>query len=172
MNFDDELHQEETETGSDDLLSADHLRLPDSASVLVRLHAVRAWLQRRTEETQIEIGEAALALQEAAMEEQAGTRLRRREYQIRMERIQQQQKQMQEAQQHLEAFEEARALLEENIAHTTSSERSLVEYYLSLDNIMQERLEAGEDTSTPWFSALSEVQHRIEQVGMPNEGDE
>ncbi len=66
------------EIGSDELLSDDNLRLPESANVLVRLHAVQAWLSRRREEAAIEVGEAALALQEAIQENAQETRVRRR----------------------------------------------------------------------------------------------
>ena len=37
----------EEETGSDELLADDNLRLPERANVLVRVHAVRAWLDVR-----------------------------------------------------------------------------------------------------------------------------
>ncbi len=63
MNFEDESFDDTTEKGSDELLSDDNLRLPENANVLVRLHAIRAWLTRRQQETTIEMGENALALQ-------------------------------------------------------------------------------------------------------------
>ncbi len=44
MDSDKDMPEDSTQIGSDELLSEDNLRLPDSASVLVRLHAVRAWL--------------------------------------------------------------------------------------------------------------------------------
>ena len=84
MDIDDETSNEATEIGSDELLSNDNLRLPESASLLVRIHAVRAWLTRRYQETTLEVGEAALALQDMMLQEPAGvreTRLRRRERQ-------------------------------------------------------------------------------------------
>ena len=51
-------HEPDDETGSDELLSDENLRLPEGANILVRLHAVRAWLSRRRDETSIEVGEA------------------------------------------------------------------------------------------------------------------
>ena len=64
MNFDDHTPEEVTEVGSDELLSDDDLRLPEEANPLVRLHAVRAWLTRRQKMANLEIGEAALKLQQ------------------------------------------------------------------------------------------------------------
>jgi septal ring factor EnvC (AmiA/AmiB activator) len=168
MDFDDDLPEEmESETGSDELLSDDNLRLPDSASPLVRLHAVRSWLARRRKETTIEIGESALALQAAQQEAMSQmNRLRRREQQELSERIQQTQRAFQDAQQHLEAFEEATSMLEDCLNHTTSSERALVEYYLSIDALLQQE---EIDTSSIQHQILSEVLHRVEQVGAPHE---
>ncbi|HET8850977.1 MAG TPA: hypothetical protein VFN02_00480, partial [Ktedonobacteraceae bacterium] len=79
MNSDDHIPEESIETGSDELLSEDDLRLPESASVLVRLHAVRAWLARRHHEATVEVGEAALKLQQAMALEFQEARPRRRE---------------------------------------------------------------------------------------------
>ena len=168
MDFDDDLPEEmESETGSDELLSDDNLRLPDSASPLVRLHAVRSWLARRRKETTIEIGEAALAVQDMQQEAMSQiNRLRRREQQALNERIQQTQRAFQDAQQRLEAFEEATSMLEDCLTHTTSSERALVEYYLSLDTLLQQE---GAGASSIQYQTLSEVQHRVEQVGAPHE---
>jgi hypothetical protein len=166
MNTDDELPDEATETGSDELLSDDNLRLPESASPLVRLHAIRAWLARRQKETTLEIGEAALTLQHRLQQE---PRLRRRERQNYAEQIQHTQQMLSEAQQHLSAYEEAQSLLEECITHTTSGERVLVEYYLMLDEKAQNRVQAGESEHSPWLQAFSEVQHRVEHVGVPYE---
>src|SRR5438067_3883763 len=106
MDIDDETPDSSVEIGSDELLSDDNLRLPESASILVRIHAVRAWLTRRYAETSIEVGEAALALQEMMMlQELQGTRLRRRERQSQqLSHIQQV---LAEAQQRLSAYEEA-----------------------------------------------------------------
>ena len=169
MNTDDELPDEPTETGSDELLSDDNLRLPESASPLVRLHALRAWLARRQKETTLEIGEAALTLQHILQQELQEPRLRRRERQNNAEQVQQTQQMLTEAQQHLSAYEEAQALLDECIAHTTTGERVLVEYYLTLEEIVQNRVQAGESEHSPWLQALTEVQHRVERVGVPYE---
>lgn len=169
MDIDDEddASNEATETGSDELLSDENLRLPESANILVRLHAVRAWLARRHEEAGIEVGEAALALQEIMQEEPGDTRMRRREQQLQRERLQQVQQSLNEAQQRVSAYEEAQSLLEECIAHT-SGERVLVEYYLTLEDLVQ-ATQTSQPESLPRLSALADVQHRIEQVGAPNE---
>jgi len=144
----------------------------DSANILVRLHAVRAWLFRRHDEATMEVGEAALALQEAMQEEAVETRPRRRTHQI--EAVQQQfqraQKALAESQQRLSAYEEAQSILEDCIAHT-SGERVLVEYYLTLEDLVmqsQEKMDQTQDRS-PWLDALSDVLHRIEHVGTPDE---
>lgn len=170
MDIDDEddTSNETTEIGSDELLSDENLRLPESANILVRLHAVRAWLARRHDEAAIEVGEAALALQEIMQDEPPDTRMRRREQQLQRERLEQVQQSLTEAQQRLSAYEEAQSLLEECIAHTTSGERVLVEYYLTLEDLVQAS-RTSQSESSPWLSALADVQHRIEQVGTPNE---
>ncbi len=170
MNDDEEMFGEATEAGSDELLSADNLRLPDSANALVRLHALRAWLTRRQVETNIEVGEAALALQEAFQEPQEETRLQRRERQKQggIQRVQRTQQALEDAQQRLSMYEEAQALLEECVTHTTSGERVLVEYYLMLEDLMQSNVEA-QDPSQQRIIALADVQHRVEHVGAPNE---
>src|SRR5437588_11618338 len=88
MDIDDETSDVPVEIGSDELLSDDNLRLPESASILVRIHALRAWLTRRYEETSIEVGEAALALQEVMMmQELQEIRPRRRERQSQQEHL-------------------------------------------------------------------------------------
>ncbi|MBV9230847.1 MAG: hypothetical protein JOZ18_16175 [Chloroflexi bacterium] len=166
MDSDDERSEEIDETGSDELLSDDNLRLPDGANALVRLHAVRAWLARRRKETTIEIGEAALALQEVMQEESTETRLRRRERQLLAERQTQTQATLQQAQQRLSAYEEAEALLEECVSHTTSGERVLVEYYLTLDELIQRHTQGAKDAS--WQTAMDDVQHRVEHVTTPS----
>jgi len=168
---DDEFPDESAEIGSDELLSDDNLRLPESANTLVRLHAVRAWLTRREVETSMEIGEAALALQQAFEEPPQETRLHRRERRNQgdsMQRIQHTQQALAEAQQRLSTYEEAQALLEECVTHTTSGERVLVEYYLTLEDLMQSSVEAQEP-SRQRIKALADVQHRVERVGAPNE---
>lgn len=168
MDFEDELSDNETETGSDELLSADNLRLPDSANVLVRLHAIRAWLTRRQKETAIEIGESALTLQATMQEGDQSLHLRRREREALAERVQRAQEALQAAQLRLETYEEAETLLEDCITHTTSGERVLVEYYLMLEELMS-NTSTQEGTAAPRLRALADVQHRIEHVGAPNE---
>jgi hypothetical protein len=159
------------EMGSDELLSDENLRLPESANILVRLHAVRAWLSRRYDEATIEVGEAALGLQEVMQEDAVETRPRRRRQQIlEAQRFQRAQQGLAEAQQRLSAYEEAQSILEDCVAHT-SGERVLVEYYLTLEELVlrsQEHTDQTEDRS-PWFYALSDVLHRIEHIGTPNE---
>src|SRR5438874_5111259 len=82
IDDEDEASNEAAETGSDELLSDENLRLPESANILVRLHAVRAWLSRRHDEATMEVGEAALALHEAMQENPVETRPRRRMHQM------------------------------------------------------------------------------------------
>src|SRR5215467_11561036 len=67
--FSDDHKPSDDEIGSDELLSDENLRLPESANILARLHAVRAWLSRRHDEASIEVGEAAMALQELMQEQ-------------------------------------------------------------------------------------------------------
>ena len=159
------------EMGSDELLSDDNLRLPESANILVRLHAVQAWLSRRYDEATIEVGEAVLALQEVMQENPVETRPRRRIHQIlEAQRFQRLQQALAEAQQRLSAYEEAQSILEDCVAHT-SGERVLVEYYLTLEELVlrsQERTDQTEDRS-PWLEAMSDVLHRVEHVGTPDE---
>ena len=81
---DNDISEETTETGSDELLSDDNLHLPEGANPLVRLHAVRAWLRRRQKMTNIETGEAALELQQLQQDESGTIRLRRRELQAEL----------------------------------------------------------------------------------------
>ncbi|MGH2481757.1 MAG: hypothetical protein ACRDHW_19060 [Ktedonobacteraceae bacterium] len=167
MDFDDETSDSPPEVGSDELLSDDNLRLPGSANILVRIHAVQAWLNRRQQETRIERGETALALQESMQEELHGAKLRRRERQLIEERKYALQDALAENQQRLNAYEEAQALLEENVTHT-NGERTLVEYYLALAELIQ----GNEDEQSPRMQALASVQHRVEHVGAPNEEDD
>jgi hypothetical protein len=159
------------EMGSDELLSDENLRLPESANILVRLHAVQAWLSRRYDEAVIEVGEAALGLQEVMQEDAVETRPRRRRQQMEeAQRFQRAQHVLAEAQQRLSAYEEAQSILEDCVAHT-SGERVLVEYYLTLEELVlqsQERTDKTEDRS-PWLDALSDVLHRVEHVGTPDE---
>jgi hypothetical protein len=163
---DDEISGLPEEIGSDELLSDDNLRLPESANILVRLHAVRAWLAHRRDEAIIAVGEAALDLQQAMISEPQEARLRRRERQGQEESIFRAQQALVAAQQRLQAYEEAQALLEDCVAHA-SGQRILVEYYLTLEELVQNELH-GPDRA-PWLRAMADVQHRIERVGAPNE---
>ena len=86
--FSDGHEPSDDEIGSDELLSDENLRLPEGANILARLHAVRAWLSRRHDEAAIEVGEAALALQEMMQEEAVETRPRRRAFQIEARQLQ------------------------------------------------------------------------------------
>jgi len=178
MDFDGEYNQDEAETGSDELLSDDNLRLPDSANPLVRLHAIRAWLARRQKETGLHIGTLALDLQQLQQEYQGwseapdkGKPLRRRELQARQDRIQSVQDRFQSAQQLLDVYEDAERLLEDCVNHTTVSERLLVEYYLMMEQLVEEATEECAGEQTVRVAALSDVLQRIEQVGAPHEGD-
>ncbi len=170
--FSDNLNSNDEEIGSDELLSDENLRLPEGANIRVRLHAVRAWLTRRCDEARIEVGEAALALQEMMQEQVVETRPRRRmpqadTVQARLERTQ---KALAESQERLSAYDEAQSILEDCVAHT-SGERVLVEYYLTLEELVLERQEqAGEsEDRSPWLDAMSDVLHRIEHVGISDE---
>jgi hypothetical protein len=169
MDIDDDNSQEETETGSDELLSNDNLRLPDSANPLVRLHAMRAWLTRRQKETHLEMGTIALDLQQFQQEGQPEAKLRRRELQARQDRSQALQERFQSTRQLLSVYEEAESLLEDCVNHTTVSERLLVEYYLTIEALAQEAVQEHSGEQSPRLVALSDVLHRIEQVGAPHE---
>ena len=168
---DDDASDLSEEVGSDELLSNDNLRLPESANILVRLHAVRAWLARRREEAIIEVGDAALEFQQASAPGPQVTRLSRRERGGHEARLLDTQRVLAAAQQRLQAYEDAQALLEDCIAHTTSGERVLVEYYLTLEELVQDSMRTSEEERTPWLRALADVQHRIERVGAPNEDE-
>ena len=169
--FADDHGSNDEELGSDELLSDENLRLPESANILVRLHAVRAWLSRRHDEATIEVGEAALALQELMQADVTETRPRRRIDQTQeMQRFQRLQQWLEEAQQRVSAYEEAQSILEDCVAHT-SGERVLVEYYLTLEELVlqsQEHMELARQRS-PWLNALSDVLRRVEHVGTPDE---
>ncbi|GCE06313.1 hypothetical protein [Dictyobacter aurantiacus] len=168
MDFDEELSQQPEEIGSDELLSDDNLRLPEDANPLVRLHAVRAWLKRREDETHVDMGKAALTIQE--LQSNAGSEpMRRRAYQEQMERLQSAQHAFQSAQESLATYEEAESMLEECVNHTTVGERLLVEYYLEIDNLIQNSLEESNQQQTPRIEALFEVQSRVEHVGATHE---
>lgn len=160
------------ELGSDELLSDENLRLPASSNILVRLHAVRAWLSRRCDEATIEVGEAALTLQEMMQEQAVETRPRRRMHRIEavQEQFQRAQKALTESQQRLSAYEEAQSILEDCVAHT-SGERVLVEYYLTLEELVLQSQVQGDQAEdpSPWLDAMSDVLHRIEHVGTQDE---
>jgi len=172
VDINDDIPDTSDEIGSDELLSDDSLRLPESANILVRTHAVRAWLTRRCQQTTLEIGEAALVLQQAMMaQEPQGARLRRRERQSQEEQLHHIQKELTDAQQRLAAYEEAQTLLEDCIAHT-SGERVLVEYYLALEDLVQSATAKGEANQyqqVPRLHALADVQHHVEHVGASGE---
>ncbi|HAG99018.1 MAG TPA: hypothetical protein DCL75_09220 [Ktedonobacter sp.] len=168
MDYDNEISNISLEIGSDELLSDDNLRLPESANILVRTHAVQAWLARRQEEHTLEVGEAALALQQVMTQEPQATRLRRRQRETLQLQIDKQQQRLAETQQRLEGYLEAQALLEDCITHT-SGERVLVEYYLALEDLVHNIIHDSE--AKPRLQALFDVQHRIEHVGAPNEED-
>jgi len=168
-NDEDDISPTE-ETGSDELLAADDLRLPASANVLVRLHALRAWLNRRYDETELEIGTAALDLQEAMRTGESDVRPRRRFAQsTAFALVQLAQRNLSTAQQRLSAYDEARVLLEDCVVHTTTGERLLVEYYLALEELIQA---AEASAASPWQEAMQNVLHRVEQVGVPGEEEE
>jgi hypothetical protein len=159
---------DDEEIDSDELLSRDNLRLPESANILVRLHALRAWLARRHHEATIAVGEAALSLQQVMQEDIQETgirRLHRRRHEAETgQQLQRAQQTLAAAQQRLVAYEEAQSILEDYVAHT-SGERLLVEYYLALEELLlQNQVHPGEHS--PWSDALAEVLHRIEHVGI------
>jgi hypothetical protein len=100
------------------------------------------------------------------------TRPRRRSHQADtiQERFQHAQQTLAESQQRLSAYEEAQSILEDCVAHT-NGERVLVEYYLTLEELelqSQEQVDRSEDRS-PWLDAMSDVLHRIEHVGTPED---
>jgi hypothetical protein len=169
--FSDDHNSDDDEIGSDELLSNDNLRLPESANMLVRLHAVRAWLSRRHDEATIEVGEAALTLQELMQGDAVETGPRRRMHLAEeAQQFQRAQKALAAAQQRLSAYEEAQSILEDCVAHT-SGERVLVEYYLTLEELLLQNNQQPEQAKehSPWLDALSDVLRRIEHVGTPDE---
>jgi len=171
MAFDDNTSEEVTEAGSDELLSDDNLRLPEGANPLVRLHALRAWLTRRQKVTNIEIGEAALELQQLQQDESGTVRVRRRELQARQGQMEYLQQRFQQAQQRLATYKQAETLLEECVDHTTVGERLLVEYYLTLEELVQDSLQTGESEFSARMQVLFDVQHRVERVSVSEEDE-
>lgn len=170
MDFDDEFINDAEETGSDELLSDDNLRLPEGANPMVRLHAVRAWLKRRQREIKLAMGNTALELQ-ASQQSGSSAPLRRRAYQEQMEGLQRLQTSFQRDQERLNAYEEAEAELEDCVNHTTVGERLLVEYYLQLDMIIQTELQEHAQHETLRIETLLGVQHRVERVTATYEED-
>nr|BBH94935.1 hypothetical protein KTA_31340 [Thermogemmatispora argillosa] len=182
MDFPDELEEEQDqepeERGSDELLASDELRLPEGASFLVRLHAVRAWLARRREEARLAVGEAALQLQELARTQEGCSRLRRRELEQQARLLQQAREELENANRRLQAYDEAATLLEEVVDHI-SGQRVLVEYYLTLSELIER--EAGAASSpaereriidhSPRLQTLQAVLQRVERVSLPAEDD-
>jgi len=170
MNYDsdDEFPSSTEEIGSDELLADDDLRLPSDANILVRLHAMRAWLNRHYKEAGLKVGNAALNLQEVARASEGLTRSRRRA--VESEALMQQaQRELVATQRRQIGYDEARSLLEDYVAHTTIGDRLLVEYYLALE----ERLQAPDSpTDTPWIEAMQDALHRVEQIGTPGEEEE
>jgi hypothetical protein len=171
MNYDSDNNDNFSsaeEIGSDELLAADNLRLPADANILVRLHAMRAWLNRRHDESGLAVGSAALHLQDVARATEQLTRSRRRGSE-REALIQKAQRNLVAAQRRQNAYTEAHELLEDCVAHTTISDRLLVEYYL----VLEEQLQAPDSpTDTPWIEAMQDVMYRVEQLGTPDEGEE
>jgi len=83
--------------------------------------------------------------------------------------VQRAQLSLSQAQQRQSAYDEARALLEDCVTHTTASERLLVEYYLSLEEMIQA---ADSPDGSPWLEVMLDVMQRVEQVGTPGEEEE
>ncbi len=162
-NNDEEFSAEEI--GSDELLSADELSLPASANILVRLHALRSWLSRRYVETQQEVGMAALDVQEVSRDAADSQRPRRRHEQSNV-LLQRAQHHLLQAQQRLSAYDEAQILLENCVAHTTAGERLLVEFYLSLEELVAA---SASSTASSWSEVMATVLQHVEQLAMPGE---
>ncbi len=165
--YEDDFSEDEpyNENGSDELLSSDELRLPEGANILVRLHAARAWLTRRQRETTLDIGTAALHLQELQTTDTG--HLRRREREAQAQKVEQAQHEFERHQQRLGAYEEAQSLLEECIDHV-NGDRVLVEYYLQLEGLIHTRQEEKMTTSA-WLEATVDVLQRIEHVSASSE---
>ncbi|WP_069801392.1 hypothetical protein [Thermogemmatispora onikobensis] len=178
MHSPDEYEEQEQERGSDELLASDELRLPEGASFLVRLHAVRAWLARRQEEARLAAGEAALRLQEQALAQERESRLRRRQLEQQARLQEQARQELEGANRRLQAYAEAAALLEETIDHT-SGQRVLVEYYLTLSELLEHEVDSARSPQeresliacSPRLQALQEVLQRVEQVSVSTEDD-
>ena len=182
MPWDDDENMQsadEANTGSDELLADDNLRLPESASILVRIHAVRAWLARRLREVEEEIGEEALEMQLAMREAEEFSITRPRRRGSVNERLQRAQQALSVVQEKLRGYEEAQKLFEECVDHVTAGGRVLVEYYLMLDNLLLDLRTRAEQSvqdeqgvmnhAPTYLGAIADVQHRIEYVVTPEE---
>ncbi|MBX5451091.1 hypothetical protein [Thermogemmatispora sp.] len=174
----EEPGQDQEERGSDELLASDELRLPEGASFLVRLHAVRAWLARRREEAKLAVGEAALQLQELTRMQEELPRLRRRELEQQARLLQQARAELENANGRLQAYDEAATLLEETVDHT-AGQRVLIEYYLALSELIDRETEAAGSAAereriinrSPRLQTLQEVLQRLERVSLPADDD-
>lgn len=173
MFSEDDFETTAHETGSDDLLAEDDLRLPEGANILVRVHAVRAWLTRRKRDADLAIGQVALALQMLMQDEPESSRPRRRRVQLDdpYTRVIELQQELQAAQVRLQAYTEAEELFEDYLTHNTSSnDRILVEYYLAIENLCFEQAQAPQETEDSQAirqKAFEEVLHRLERVTAP-----
>jgi len=163
--FENENFAEEDVSGSDDLLAADDLHLPEGANTLVRLHALRAWLEHRCTASELEIGTAVLALQ-TTMHDPGTHRRPRRQWEEANQSLLRAQVALSQAQLRQSAYHTARTLLEACVTHTTTAQRLLVEYYLSLEELAEAGSEAADP---PWQAAIQDVLHRVEQIGSPAE---
>ena len=130
-----------------------------------------AWLTRRQKVTNLEIGEAALELQHLQQDEPGTARVRRRGLQARQGQMQSLQQRFQQAQQRLATYEQAETLLEECVDDTTVGERLLVEYYLTLEELVQDSLQAGESESSARMQVLFDVQQRVERMSISEEDE-
>lgn len=172
MFSEDDFETTAHETGSDDLLSEDGLRLPEGANILVRVHAVRAWLTRRKQDADLAIGQVALALQMLMQDEPESSRPRRRRVQQTdpYTRVLELQQELQAAQDRLQAYTEAEELFEDYLTHNTSSDRVLVEYYLAIENLCFEQTQAPQEAEGNQVirqQIFEEVLHRLERVTAP-----
>ena len=54
-------------------------------------------------------------------------------------------------------------------SHTTSGERVLVEYYLTLEELVENAIQGNDAEHLPRLQAVKDVQHRVEHVGSASE---
>lgn len=165
INDEDDEYMTEVLIGNDDLLADEYVRLPAGSNILTRLRALQIWLVRRRDEAELAVGMAVHALQMEAQEAESESRPRRRLSQVDLPAS----PRLSIMQQRLSAYEEAQTLLDSCITHTTVGERLLVEYYLSLEEMIQETASSAD---SPWLSVMSDVLHRVSQVGTPVEEEE